>query len=105
MGMTKQKRKDGGYEVYLLLPLCDGGHLWDYASTHSLSLRDKLRVVAEVASALAYMHEVPLAHLDLKLENILLDDDGADTHARFLSDGGGNEVVPFCSTSSGHLKG
>jgi len=102
LGEAYFKRRDGAIEYFMLMPLCDGGHLWDYASSNPLSLGDKLRVLYEIASAIAYMHSLPLSHHDLKLENVLLDDDGGGRCRCLLCDFGSatSSVVDFGNSPS-----
>jgi serine/threonine protein kinase len=61
-------------EVWLLMPLAEGGSL--AASVASLRSRPAcvLRLLCDVAEAVAFMHGNGCAHLDLKPTNVLLDD-------------------------------
>lgn len=66
-----------GY-LYYTMPLVDGGSLRDLlVEKRRLALRDALRLVDQVASALQSAHEHGVVHRDIKPENILLAGDQA----------------------------
>ncbi|CAN6613982.1 serine/threonine-protein kinase Prr1p [Trichomonascus vanleenenianus] len=58
----------------LVLPYCEGGDLFDAASTHRLILTPHMvrRIFSELAKAVAFLHARNVVHRDLKLENVLL---------------------------------
>ena len=64
--------------VYYAMPYLAGGSLQEYVETHgTLSEKEALKYVRQIASALKYMHEVEhICHYDVKPANILLDDNG-----------------------------
>jgi serine/threonine protein kinase/tetratricopeptide (TPR) repeat protein len=58
--------------LYYVMPLVEGGSLRDrLKSEASLPVDDVVRIVQEVADALAYAHQRNVVHRDIKPENIL----------------------------------
>ena len=79
-GCARLPRRDGGLDVFLLLEYCTGGHLWTWCTrdgASAMGARQRLSTLAEVADGLAAMHALPLAHNDLKLENVLVREGGS----------------------------
>ncbi len=69
--------EDGG-TLYLAMELVQGGSLSQrLAEPDSLSVFDRVRIVAEVAEALGHAHERGVLHRDVKPANILLSPDGS----------------------------
>jgi serine/threonine protein kinase len=61
--------------LYFVMEYCADGDLFDFLARHersSLAPMDALAVVAQVAAGLAFLHSNQIAHRDLSLENILL---------------------------------
>ncbi len=66
----------GGYYFITMEYLC-GGNLTDEIYTHKrkfLSFNEVLRIIHDIASAIAYAHKKGVVHRDLKPDNILLGD-------------------------------
>ncbi|CAI5741456.1 unnamed protein product [Hyaloperonospora brassicae] len=62
--------------VFVAMEFCTGGDLYDYVTaqpTRRLQETDALALVAQVASGLSFLHAMGVAHRDLSLENVLLE--------------------------------
>jgi len=62
---------------FLVMEYFDGIAVTDYADEHGLSIRERLRMFLQACKAIAYLHQRPMAHLDLKPGNILVNREGA----------------------------
>ena len=71
---------DGGLlpdgRPYFAMDLVEGEPITDYCDRHRLSLRDRLRLFADVADAVQHAHRNLIVHRDLKPSNILVTADG-----------------------------
>jgi serine/threonine protein kinase len=64
--------------VYIVLEYCSGGDLHDYLRTYGALSETKARAFArQLIQALDYLHANLVVHRDIKLENILLSEDGS----------------------------
>ncbi len=79
------------YEVFenkekmvLVMEIAAGGELYDYLSDRkSLDDAEARRIFRQIAKATFYCHKNNICHRDLKLENILLDENGSAKIADF----------------------
>lgn len=63
--------------VFQILEYCSGGSLIDLIkSNEKLSSNKKNKIFLEIVDALVFMHQKGIAHCDIKLSNILLDQFG-----------------------------
>ena len=95
--------EDGG-TLYLAMELISGGSFQQkLADPASLSMQDRVRVVAEVADALAHAHERGVIHRDVKPANILL----TETLSAKVTDFGIGKLVTGDTdlTSTGQMVG
>lgn len=80
---------------YLAMEFVDGRPIDAYASDERLDTRAVVRLVLQVASAVAYAHAALVIHRDLKPSNVLVDRDGRarllDFGIAALMDAGGDE--------------
>ena len=70
-----------GYEVFMLMEYCSGKGLIDFMNTRlveKLKESEILTIMQQITEAVAHMHSLspPLIHRDIKIENILIGDDG-----------------------------
>ena len=66
----------GSQKVYLIMECCKGGELFEQFTRHAhqgLSEECTSRLMADMFSAVRYLHERGIAHRDLKLENFLFE--------------------------------
>lgn len=65
-----------GDDVFVAMEFCAGGDLYDHVTRqqgHRLEEREALRLTAQLAKGLQFLHErLNVAHRDLSLENVLL---------------------------------
>ena len=64
--------------LILLMEFCPGGDLFDQLYKHkSFSLPDTRIYTSQILLPLEYLHDMSIVHRDLKLENVLVSQDGA----------------------------
>ena len=88
--------------VYIVMEVVKGRELFDYVLQKERLDEDEARkVFCEIVSAVDYMHRSGVVHRDLKLENIMVDEQG---HIKIIDFGLGNFFHPkarlstFCGT-------
>jgi eukaryotic-like serine/threonine-protein kinase len=69
-GMSSDERP------YYVMDYVDGQSITEYAAQHSLDVRARVALLAEIADAVAYAHTQLVVHRDLKPSNILVDREG-----------------------------
>lgn len=89
--------------VYLVMELCGGGSLADYVHIKPLSEELARFYFKQMMDAVAYCHEQGVCHRDLKLENLLLDDEGTVHISDFGHAGIFREGWDMFSTAVGSL--
>lgn len=63
--------------MVLVMEYAAGGELYDYLSSRKvLAEEEARRIFRQIATAIYYCHKHKICHRDLKLENILLDENG-----------------------------
>lgn len=61
-------------KIVLVMDYASGGELYDYINSDSLTPEEARRFFQQIVSAIYYCHKNNIVHRDLKLENVLLDD-------------------------------
>ena len=63
--------------MVLVMEIAAGGELYDYLSEKKcLEEHEAKRIFRQIVTAVYYCHKNNICHRDLKLENILLDENG-----------------------------
>lgn len=63
--------------MVLVMEYAAGGELYDYLSERKVLIEEEARrIFRQIATACYYCHKHKICHRDLKLENILLDENG-----------------------------
>ncbi|XP_075209802.1 death-associated protein kinase 1-like [Lycorma delicatula] len=73
--VTLHEVYDTGQHVVLLLELVTGGELFHFVEEQTeghLTEKQSVHIIKQILDAVAHMHNLYLAHLDLKPENVLL---------------------------------
>ena len=90
---------------YLALEFVDGQPIDGYANARSLSVRQRIELIVQVARAVAYAHGQLVVHRDLKPSNILVDAEGQahllDFGVAKLIDPGADATEPSDATVAG----
>lgn len=73
--------------VFLLMELVEGEPLTRFCRDRKLSLRERLRLVAEVAYGVQHAHDQGVVHRDLKPANILVGNGGAEPTPKIVDFG------------------
>lgn len=64
-------------KMVLVMEIAAGGELYDYLSERKcLEENEARRIFRQISTAVYYCHKNNICHRDLKLENILLDENG-----------------------------
>ena len=67
---------DGSKALHLVMEYMHGGEVFSVVDRHGRMAEDYARqIIKQIASALAYVHSKGIAHRDLKLENLLMNED------------------------------
>lgn len=77
--MTVLEAFDEGAQLYLILPLCAGGELFDrIVKRGHFDERQASALMKTLVTALKALHDAGIIHRDLKPENILFEDESED---------------------------
>eukprot|EP00804_Cyclotella_cryptica_P029592 CCRYP_017295-RA/>CCRYP_017295-RA protein AED:0.13 eAED:0.13 QI:410/1/1/1/0.88/0.8/10/301/1054 len=77
-------------EIYLVQEVCKGGELFDRLDEqpdYHYTEAQCARLVKQMLSSLTYIHNKGIIHRDLKLENFLFSDTGADSELKMIDFG------------------
>lgn len=75
--------RDNGYEAYMLFEYCPHGTLFDVMEANArvglpgiTNETELVRIIHDIAGGLMVLHEMQISHRDVKLENVLIGEDG-----------------------------
>src|SRR5262249_3784681 len=77
----------GAGRPYFVMELVDGVPLNEYCDAHRLTVPDRLRLFAQVCSAVQHAHQKGIIHRDLKPSNILVEHHGGRPVPRVIDFG------------------
>ena len=80
----------GSRTVYLVMELCKGGELFDEVTRKAQNGLPEVqtgRLMADMLSAVLYLHHKGIAHRDLKLENFLFEEPGMQNPLKLIDFG------------------
>ncbi|XP_033098196.1 NUAK family SNF1-like kinase 1 [Anneissia japonica] len=61
-------------KIVMVMEYANGGELYDYINDDKMTPEDAQKFFRQIVSAVSYCHKLNIAHRDLKLENVLLDE-------------------------------
>ena len=61
------------YNNCIFFEYCDGMDLFDFLQENNININEKLLYFTQIINGIEYMHNMGIAHMDLKLENIMID--------------------------------
>jgi len=73
--VEKDQENENSERISLVLEYARHGNLFDYLQHHSVSWEKKIKMCQQIAEGLEYCHKKNIIHLDVKPENVLVDDD------------------------------
>ena len=76
-----------GPQPYFAMEFVDGPPITEFADRESLSLRQRLELLARAADAIEHAHERGVVHRDLKPSNVLVDRAGGEARPKVLDFG------------------
>ena len=85
-------------EIYLVQELCLGGELFDRLDEqpdYHYTEAQCARLIKQMLCSVRYIHSKGIIHRDLKLENFLFSDTGAESELKMIDFVSANCVVPF----------
>jgi len=93
--------------IYIVMELCSGGELFDYALDQPASKFSEQRaqsLAKKMLGSLRYIHSKNIAHRDLKLENFIMTSKDADAGIKLIDFGFSRQYLE-ANSSTGELVG
>jgi len=82
---------DNRTQVHLVMELCTGKNLFHHLRKrkpiHRLYEPEAAKIFIQIASAVAYMHSCNIVHRDLKLENVLINEENNENQVKIIDFG------------------
>lgn len=82
---------DYNHMIYLVMELCSGGDLWSRSPYTELQAAT---IVKKLISAIAYMHRIGITHRDIKMENIMFENESPESEIKLLDFGLSRKFQP-----------
>lgn len=93
---------EDGEEIFIVMQLAEGGELFDrIIKRGKFTEKDAAGVIAQVITAIIYMHDKGYVHRDIKPENILFDNNNDDSKIYITDFGLSREIEEKMLTNCG----
>jgi serine/threonine protein kinase len=93
-----------GADIHLVMELLPGGDLLDLLREGTLSVDDKLKIIADLVSGMIHLHAEKILHRDLAARNVLLTEEGDCKISDFGMSLPGSDMATKIKTQFGPIR-